>query len=185
MIATSKQHPVRRGRAVNAPNPPAWLKLEPGETLLASYRGKQLGEVVINVILAVLGLTSLVVLVALLMGKSGHKDFAGILTSLGGTVSGLVVTLAQLRMSQLHVTSKMLIFAEGKKAAGVPLASVAALKTGDGSRWTIGIYAKNQVKPVGKITVLDTARVARELAEYCRRGGASLAADTTVRGIKQ
>jgi hypothetical protein len=79
----------------------------------------------------------------------------------------------------------MLIFAQGKKAAGVPLTDVTALKPGDGSRWTIGIYARGQVKPIGKITVLNPEPVLAELADYCRRGGAKLAADTILRGSRR
>jgi hypothetical protein len=184
MISTSQQQPVQRASTANAPNAPAWLKLEPGEELLASYRGKQIAEVVIYAVFGVLILGSVVLLIARAVGGSGH-DIGGILTSLGGTASGLVLSLAQLKKTQLHVTNKMLIFAEGKKAAGVPLADITALKPADGSRWTIGIYAKGQVKPIGKITVLNPEQVQVELADYCRLGGAKLAADTTMRGSRR
>jgi len=184
MITTSQQQPAQRASTANAPSAPAWLKLERGEELLASYRGKQIAEVVIYAVFGVLILGTVVLLVARAIGGSGH-DIGGILTSLGGTAAGLVLSLAQLKKTQLHVTSKMLIFAEGKKAAGVPLADVTALKPEDGSRWTIGIYARGQVKPIGKITVLNPEQVLAELAGYCRRGGARLGTETTKRGSRR
>jgi len=181
MITTIQQQSANSASSATALQPPAWLMLEKGEALLASYPGKQIGEVVIYATLAVLSLCCIVALLMLAVGQAG-KDIAGILTSVGGGASGMVISLGKLKKTLLHVTSKMLIFAEGKKAAGVPLADVAALKPGDGSRWTIGIYVKGQAKPIGKITVLNTDRVTAELTEYCRSGGARLAGDSTARG---
>lgn len=181
MITTQQQQPAPRVRAANVPSPPAWLKLEKGEELLASYSGKQVAEVVICTVLAVLSLCCIIALLMLVFGKAG-KDVAGILMSVGGTASGLVITLGQLRKTQLHVTNKMLIFTEGKKGAGVPLSEVSAIRRGDGSRWTIGIYVRGAEKPAGKITILDTERVTAELIEFCQRGGARLAAERTDQG---
>lgn len=176
MIAAEEQPVTSRAARGSKPQPPAWLQLEHGEELLVSYPGKQIAEVVIYATLAVLGLCIATALVVLILGKGG-KDVAGILTSVGGTISGLSISLGQLKKTQLHVTNKMLIFAQGKKAAGVPLGDVAAIRPGDGSRWTIGIYTRGNPKAVGKITVLETERVAAELTEYCQRGGARLMAE--------
>jgi hypothetical protein len=184
MMITEQQQPARRAATAGAASPPAWLKLEQGETLLASYPGKQLAERVIYATLAAVGQCCVVAVVTLAAGKAG-RDLTGILTSIGGSGSGLVFTLGQLRSTRLHVTDKMLVFAEGRKAAGVPLADVSAIKRGDGSRWTIGVYVQRRPTPVGKITVLNTERVAAELAEYCRRGGASQLAAATVGGVNR
>ena len=152
------------------------MELEPGEELLATYQGKQVAEVVIHAVVGLLGLLIVVALATLLFGKSA-KDISTILTSVAGTISGLILTLVQLKKTQLHVTNKMLIFAQGKKAAGVPLGDVATIKRGDGSRWTLGIYARGNDKAIGKITVLNVEQTEAELKEYCRQGGARLVAE--------
>ena len=138
-------------RETERPKPPSWLELEPGEELLATYQGRQIAEVIVYVVLAILMLCCLVTLILLAVGEV-KKDAAGILTSVGGTITGIGVTLGQIKKTQLHVTSRMLIFAQGKKAAGVPLSEVVAIERGDGSRWTIGIYLRGNPKAVG-ITV--------------------------------
>ena len=115
-----------------------------------------------------------ITVLGLLLILPGQLAFAHKPVSIGGTFSGMAITLGQLKKTQLHVTSKMLVFAEGKKAAGVPLSDVVAIKRGDGSRWTLGIYVRGNHKAVGKITVLNTEQTEAELKEYCRQGGAHL-----------
>ena len=175
MNAASDKHESQAG-ALNQLQPPEWLELEPGEELLASYQGKQVAEVVVHAVVGLLGLLIVAMLASLLFGKS-LSDLSSILTSVAGVASGLILTLVQLKKTQLHVTSKMLIFAQGKNYAGVPFGDVVAIKRGDGSRWTIGIYVRGDNKAIGKITVLNVEQTEAELKEYCRRGGARLVAE--------
>ena len=148
---------------------PDWLQLEPGEQYLGSYPAKQGAEAVVVVVIAVLLLCALIAVLGAVQGwapKGGQ-----VVSSVGGTLAGLIFSWAQLRKQRLYLTSKMLVFGQPpKKVQGLPLEQVSRLERGTGlTKWTVYIYGPQANKPATTLTVFNTDAVLAELSERCGR----------------